>query len=192
MKSFLVFISVLFVAQAHAEVSKVTVKWLNPGVCSESCITDMAKQFGAMSGAAEVILNQGGGQVDIRWKPRVPFSYYPINTAMRMVGPSIHDIRVSVRGTIAHNSNTITLESLGDNTKFVLLGPVNPSMNQYTVVHNTDNRPLSEEARKKFLDAEKYFEVVEVEGPLLDPWRYQVLYLVVEKANAINLGSQPQ
>lgn len=192
MKTIIACICLLLSCSLQGEISKVTVKWKNPGICLDSCITDMAKHFGSMNGAAEVILNQGGGQVDIRWKPRIPFSYSPINTAMRMVGPSIHEMRVSVRGTVTHSSNTFILESLGDNTKFVLLGPVNPSMSQYTVVHNTDNRPLSEETRMRFLKAEKNFEVVEIEGPLLDPWRYQVLYLIVEKANAISLGSQPE
>lgn len=188
MKAFLLKI-LLVVApfQISAEIERVTVKWLNPTICSDSCINDMAKQFGAIAGAAEVVLDQGAGQADVRWKPRAPFNFNPINTAMRLVGPSIHDVRVKVRGTISHASSTITLESLGDNTRFILLGPVNPSMKQYTVVHNTDNRSLSDETKAKFLEAEKNFEVVEVEGPLLDPWRYQVLYLVVEKAEAISL-----
>lgn len=187
------FLAILTIAPlaCQGEISKATVKWLNPGSCQESCITDMAKQFSAMNGAAEVILNQGAGQVDIRWKPRVPFSYYPINTAMRLVGPAINEIRASVRGTISHSSKTFILESLGDNTKFVLLGPVIPSMSQYTVTHNTDNRPLPAELQARLLKAEKDFEVVEIEGPLLDPWRYQVLYLIVEKATAISLvGSE--
>lgn len=182
---------ILIALHGYAEVSQVTIKWLNPVICQQGCINDMAKQFGSMNGAAEVILNQGAGQVDIRWKPRVQFSYYPLNTAMRLVGPSIHDIHMKVRGTITHNSNTFTLESLGDNTRFLLLGPVEPNMNQYTVVHNTDNRPIPDDIKVKLLNAEKNFEVVEIEGPLMDPWRYQVLYLVIEKANFINLGSYP-
>jgi hypothetical protein len=174
----------------NAEISKVTVKWLNPIICQEGCVNEMTKQFGTMNGAAEVIINQGGGQVDIRWKPRTIFSFAPLNTAMRLVGPSINAVNVSVRGTVSHSGNTFTLDSLGDNTKFILLGPVNPNMKQYTVVHNTDNRPLPDDVKTKLLEAEKNFEIVQIDGPLLDPWRYQVLYLVVEKLEAISLGSQ--
>lgn len=174
-----------------AEISKVTVKWLNPTICQQGCVNDMAKQFEVMNGAAEAIINQGAGQVDIRWKPKSAFSFSPINTAMRMVGPSINTVNVVVRGTVAHSgSNTFTLESLGDNTRFFLLGPTNPNMTQYTVVHNTDNRPLSDETKAKLLKAEKDFEVVEIEGLLLDPWRYQSLFLVVEKLQAFSLTQQ--
>lgn len=190
-KTFTLFLTALSLT-LNAEISKVSVKWLNPSICQDGCVNDMAKQFGVMNGAAEVIINQGAGQVDIRWKPRTVFSYYQLNTAMRMVGPSINTITVSVRGTVSHSGNNFSLESLGDNTRFNLLGPVDPKMNQYTVTHNTDNRPISEDVRKKLLDAEKYFEVVEIEGPLLDPWRYQTLYLVTEKVNTISLGSNHQ
>lgn len=176
----------------HAEISKVSVKWLNPIICQDGCVKEMSKQFGTMNGAAEVIINQGNGQVDVRWKPRVAFSFAPINTAMRLVGPSINAVSVSVRGTVSHSGSTFVLDSLGDNTKFILLGPVDPSMTKYTVVHNTDNRPLSEEIKLKLLEAEKNFQVVQIDGPLLDPWRYQVLYLIVEKLEAISLGSQHQ
>lgn len=192
MKCLFSFFMCLTLFSLDAEISKVSVKWLNPTICAETCINDMAKQLGNMNGAAEIILDQGGGQADIRWKPKSPFSFAPINTAMRLVGPSINNVHISVRGVISHSGSTFTLESLGDNTRFLLIGPTTPSMHQYTVMHNTDNRPISNEMKARLLEAEKNFEIVEIDGPLLDPWRYPALYLIIEQARPISLGPQKE
>src|ERR1700722_11588708 len=80
----------------NAEIEYVIVKWL-PTACLGSCVQNIGQQLQAIPAAAEIIINQQQGQATIRWKPRVPFAYDYINTAMRLVGPSVQDVRVKVR-----------------------------------------------------------------------------------------------
>jgi hypothetical protein len=178
----------LFSLNLSAEISKVTVKW-GTGVCADSCIRDMQKQFSAINGVAELIINEQEAQIDLRWKPKTPFSFRPINSALRLIGPRIKDIRVSVRGVIRHDSQNVILESLGDNTEFILLGNITPSATDYVIQYNIENHALPQTVRQKFLESESNYEVVVIEGPLFEAIRSPPFYLIVEEAHSINLKS---
>ncbi len=164
-----------------AEIEYVVVKWL-PVACLGSCVQTIARQFQAVPGAAEIVVNQQQGQATIRWKPRVPFSYDYINSAMRLVGPTVQDVRIKVRGTIRSSASAVVLQSLGDETQFVLLGPTSGNINQFIPQNNIDSHVLSPQTRQNFLDGERDSTVVVVEGPLFEPQRMQGLYLIVQSA----------
>jgi len=169
-----------------AEISLITVKWL-PNVCLTPCVQSIVNQFLRMNGAAEFAMLQQQGQANIRWKPKAPFSVEYLNSAMRMAGPSIHDIRVKVRGTIVSNGSAVFLQSLGDNTQFLLLGPLTANVNQY-VQASFDLHKLSPESYATFLDAERASAVAIIEGPLFEPIRTMGLYLIVEQTTFERLG----
>ena len=177
-----------FFNQMYGEIEKITIKW-TANLCADSCIRDMYKQFGAVNGIAEKIINQQQGMAEFRWKPKSSFNFQMLDQAMRLVGPRIQDSRVRVRGTISHDASNVYLNSLGDNTRFILLGTPPASTTEYVIQYSAQTRGLPPETRKKFLDSENNFEVVVVEGPLFEPIRFTELYLIVERAESINLGS---
>jgi hypothetical protein len=166
----------------NAEIEYVKVKWL-PTACIGSCALTVNKYFVGMPGAAEVIVNQQQGQGTIRWKPLVPFTYDYINTALRLtgLGTKTSDTRLRVRGVILHSPNAVILQSLGDNTQFVLLSPAAGSITQYVPKNNIDAHRLAPELRQRLLDGERDFCVVTIEGPLFEPQRMAGLYLIVEQ-----------
>lgn len=184
----ILFTTLYLQATLQAEIERITVKWI-PTVCLAPCVQSIAQQFLRMSGAAEFRLDQAQGQGDIRWKPKAPFSVDYLNTAMRMAGPAIHDIRVKVRGTIVSTPSAILLQSLGDNTQFLLLSPTRGNVNQYIPTQSFDVHQLAPEVREKFIQAERTSTVAVVEGPLFEPIRTMGLYLIVEQASFDTLGA---
>lgn len=173
----------------QSEIEYVVVKWL-PTACQESCVRDLTQQLLTIPGVAEIAINGQQGQATLRWKPRMPFSYDYINTAMRLIGPAVQDVRMKVRGTIVHSPSAVILESIGDNTQFLLLSPTPANLTQYTPKSNIDTHVLAPDVRLNFLEGERDFTVVTVEGPLFEPQRMQGLYLIVQKASFNRLAQK--
>lgn len=168
-------------AHLNAEIEYVVIKWLPTG-CLPSCVQTIAQQLSTLYPVAEMILNQPQGQATLRWKPRAPFSYDYINTAMRMAGPTVKDVRMKVRGTVTVTNSAVILQSLGDDTQFILLSPTVGSLTQSVVQNSFDAHMLAPETRQKFIDGQRDSTVVTVEGPLFEPQRMQGLYLIVQQA----------
>lgn len=164
-----------------AEVQQLVIKW-NPVLCKQKCVQGLSDQFYNIKGVAAVEINQAAGQAQIRWKPEFPISFPPINTAMSMIGAAIEDIRVKVRGTIGHDVRTVSLISLGDNTRFLLLGSIMPQQSHFVTEFSPYNRPLDPQMRQKLLDAQANDLVATIEGPLFQPERSppNPLMLIVE------------
>src|ERR1700722_10027152 len=140
----LVFVlTILFFARASAEIVKVEVQW-QPGTCPMSCAQLLGTQFQKIPGVAEILMNQPGGHVELRWKPNFPFAYQQVKSAMQAAGPGIRDIRVKVRGTVHFDQQTASLVSVGDNTTFFLLGQLQAKQNQLAVYYNVESHPLSQ------------------------------------------------
>jgi hypothetical protein len=170
-----------------AEIERISVIW-NPQICLEPCVREITKQLRLVNGIAEIVINSQQGEADIRWKPKVPFSYDYIKTAFGIVGATIRDVRVQVRGTLAVSNSAIFLESLGDNTRFVLLGPAQQSFVKYVPQKNFETHPLSPEMQQQLLAAARESCVVVVKGPLLRP--LMGLYLVVEQLSINRLAAR--
>lgn len=164
-----------------ANVEWVIIRW-TPQICQYECQESLYKRFSAIRGVANVEIAGAEGRATLRWKPDERFSYGPIDVAMRMVGPSIRDIRVRVRGTITHQGATFHLISLGDNSIFELLGVPLPATRNDTVEQNSlFTRALDEQMRSKLLQVEKESQLVTVEGPLFEPWRSPSLRLAIQQ-----------
>ncbi len=163
-----------------AEVEQVTVKW-TPGLCITNCPQSLEKEFKKIKGVATISINQGSGQADLTWKPNEPFTYQLVSTAMRMIGLTIHDFRVRVKGTIRHDDHNVILVSIGDNTRFVLLGPITPSLHNQVIEHNVQNHPLAAGKRDQLLNAEMNNQIVTIEGPIFEGWKAPPLYLIAEQ-----------
>lgn len=162
-----------------AEVEEIVMKW-NALECLNVCIPTLTEQLQFIPNIDNLQINARAGTAVMRWKPNYFFSYEPFNLATRTVGIRIADFRMRVRGTINHQYDNYYLVSLGDNTSFLLLGPLRAEPGRYTIQHNIANHPLSPELRRKLLTAANNNLVVEIEGPLFEPLRY-LLMLVVEQ-----------
>lgn len=173
------YLSFTFVNAAHAEVSDVIITWTK-ATCQPGCDKLLSQQFGKIYGIETFDINRLAGQANIKWKPNLPFAYYPINAAMRMVGPHINSIRVKVRGKIQHSQGNVKLISEGDGTQFYLISAVNPAPNQYALTRSVYNRLLSLDVRQQLLDAETKKQMVIIDGPLFEPYRSPPLFLVIE------------
>jgi hypothetical protein len=162
-----------------AEISDITITW-RAAQCIGRCQKLLSEQFGKIYGVSKVDVNLAAGQANLKWKPNVAFSFYQINTAMRLVGPAISNIRLKVKGKIQADRGQVKLISEGDGTTFYLLNPITPSGTKYVITGSIYNRQLSPDVRKQLLDAAAKKQLVIVEGPLFEPYRSPPLYLVIE------------
>jgi len=166
----------------EAEITDVIVTW-RAASCRSGCDKLLMQQFGKVYGIYSTDINLNAGQANIKWKPNVAFSFQPLDTAMRLVGPHINNVRLKVRGNIRHDPKNVKLISEGDGTEFYLLSPVTPVANQYTPTTSIYNRELNPEVRDQLLDAEAKKLNVIIEGPLFQPYRSPPLQLVIERIN---------
>lgn len=171
--NFFIFLSL---PSLNAEVEEVTINWLNPVACQQSCISGLEKRFLTIQGVESVQMNQPNGLATLKWKPNVPFSFTPINWALRYVGVREQYVRVKVRGTInitktSVNSETYNLISNGDKTKFELINRINPNQNEYSPQYSTYNRTVSGDLQTSLQKAQKDKSVVVINGTLFEPQR---------------------
>lgn len=177
---FLTAVSLTVSTLLHAEIEKVVIKW-TPQLCTDSCVKGIYHYMKGVDSIAEIKVNKEAGQADIRWKPQASFSYFTVNQPMQMVGLYVKDMRLRVRGTIVQTKMNMKLISLGDNTSFTLLSPIQPSGVNMPQVNNPESHYLMPEVRQKLLDAEANHQVVTIEGPLFEGWRSPPLLLIVEQ-----------
>lgn len=171
-RTFLMFlVTFLMPHMAKAEISWVTVSW-TPGLCTSVCQQTLARRFGSLAGVADVSINPKLGTAKLYWKPNQPFDYSMLRGPASWVGIGIQDIHVKVRGTIKHNGNTFYLESVGDRTRFALLGPQSQDPTRMTMNNaNPASYPINRELRDRLLQAENNSELLSIEGPLFMYWR---------------------
>lgn len=162
-----------------ADVESVVLRW-TPETCIAGCGAIVQTNLEKMKGAASVSVSEAASQATILWKPDEKFSFVPINTQMRLAGPRVRDVRVKVRGTIKHSGQNVYLVSLGDNTRFELIGIPTPDPTGYVEESNIANRQLSQQTKDRLIATERSDQVVTVKGPLFQPTR-SPLRLVTER-----------
>lgn len=162
------------------EVEKVVLKW-RPGFCSETCLLQLKRRLSSMPFVAEMRFDAGQNQATLRWDPNRKFNYRLIDTTMRSVGVSLHEIYVTVRGTISHKKNVIYIDSLGDDTQFTLLSPISINAEGAAAEKSVQSHLLQPNTSLKLIQAEEVSKVVTIEGPLFEPHRAPPLYLVAER-----------
>lgn len=173
----------LIVGTLQAEIQQITVRWTSL-LCKDSCVKTLDKELRKIKGIEQFNIDPSSGQVSITWKANVPFQFTTINTAMHMVGLSMRDIRIKVRGNILPSGNQIYIVSEGDNTRFELMNPVTPNPNGQSHVYNYTTRTLSPELKKQLLDGYQAKQIATVEGPVFMPERMTVpTQIVVDHLN---------
>lgn len=164
------------VASLKAEIEEIVMSW-NALLCLNYCIPALQNQLSYIENLSDLQINSRAGTAVMRWKPNYPFSYEPFNLASRTIGIRISDFRVKVRGTIKHQQDNFYLVSIGDNSTFLLIGPIRAEPGRYIIKSNIASHPLSPDLRRQLQISSAKQEVVEIEGPLFEPQRF---WLVLE------------
>jgi hypothetical protein len=175
----LLFLCLLLHIQANAEIQDVTVMWRG-ALCDRRCVDSLYRLFKQIRPIASVTIDPQAGKAHMIYKPGSKFEFQPINYAMRRIGLSLRDIRVRIRGTISHTGDTLFINSLGDTTRFALIGFPEASRQRYVVPFSRYNRPLEADVKRALLFAEANHQLVTIEGPIFEPYGTDMI-LVVEK-----------
>ncbi|MEC7840465.1 MAG: hypothetical protein VX777_10545 [Chlamydiota bacterium] len=165
---------------SYSEIEKVVIKW-KPGFCSEACLVDLERRLNTISDIAEIKFQGAQNQVTIRWKPNKRFNYNTIDRTMRYVGVNIHEIFVTIRGTITHTSKEVMIQSIGDDTTFTILSPITIKPGDAAVEKNIQSHKLKLDTRNQLAEAEEANKIVKIEGPLFEPERSPPLYMIAER-----------
>jgi len=175
------FLIILVQGSIQAEIQNISLKW-TAGQCNNgSCSNIFSQQFARIQGVSEFNINLPQGQATLHWKPGFKFTYGPINTAMALVGLSLNDIHVTVKGTITHDAKgNFTLTSLGDGTIFVLMNPIKPAKDQYVEQFSPYNRSLTPELQTQLIAGQTEQKIATITGALFQPERSPPLQLVIE------------
>lgn len=175
-----------------AEVQQVVIKW-NPIPCKNECPKLLQERLQKAKGVSKVEVNQAEGFANIVWDKNIPFSFVPLNWALRFVGVREKYLRVKVRGKVRGSGVNYSITSEGDGTSFVLFNravPVDPP--QYVNLFNPSNRILSQDIIDKLEQAKKGNQTVVIDGPIFMPERSppDPLRLVVENIS-VDAPKQP-
>jgi hypothetical protein len=168
--------------ELQAEVEQVILTW-NPIPCNYACPKNLQDRLQKAKGVASVDMQASDGRAIMVWDTHIPFSFVPLNFALRYVGVREKSLRVKVSGYVHGSGANYSITSRGDNTNFVLFNravPANPP--QYNNLYNPTNRVLSKDQIAKLEDAKKGKQVVVIEGPIFMPERSppDPLQLVIE------------
>lgn len=174
----LFYLHLAFSSTLAAEIENVVIKW-NAALCQGYCETALANELDSIPDVASYRIDPYKGIADIQWKPNEQFSFGTLNLASRSIGFRITETRLKVRGTIAHDRENIYLVSIGDGTRFILLGALKTVPGQYAVRASRASYPLPIDWSERFLELEADNQIVAVEGLLIIPQTY-ILAISVE------------
>lgn len=166
-------------APLFGEIQMVTFNW-NAALCLDVCTPKLERELGSIKAITDLQINPQAGVAKMKWDPNYPFNFAPFNLATRSVGIRLNQIRVRVRGTIAHDVDNLYVISLGDGTRFQIAGPIQPITTGYTIRENIASHPVPLAMRERLLEAEANREITTIEGPLFEPFRYN-LTIVAEQ-----------
>lgn len=179
MKQLLLAIALTWTA-LHAEVLEVRIQW-TPQLCNDICARNLEKQFHRIYNVDEITMNHPAGQILLKYKPRGVYNFGPINTAMQMIGLTINDIHIKVRGHIKATDREVLLISDGDASVFFLMSPVRPDPGKYVENYNPATHQLTVQHRNQLIDAARSKQYVTISGPLFEPERAPPNYLIVQE-----------
>jgi hypothetical protein len=155
----------------QAEVEFIQIRW-NAFKCLDICTPLIEKNLNAIRNVTNVQINARSGVATMGWSPNYPFSYEPFRLASSAAGIHIDDMRIRIRGTIGHDFDNFYLVSIGDDSRYLLLGPISTVPGRYIPKYNMASYPLSRDTKEQLLEAEKNGLTVVISGPLYLPSRY--------------------
>lgn len=179
MVRFIFILNFIISLSLFAEVQEVSFTW-NAAICRDQCTPNLTRQLKQIRGVSSFTIDEHAGRASLVWNPNEQFSFGYLNMASRLVGFRIIDTRVVVRGTVTRIGDDFYLISLGDQTKFRLLGPLQTDPSRYTIKYNIANHPLPFNMRDKLIEAQRRLIVVTITGALFEPQRYDLMLVIVK------------
>lgn len=173
-----IFLLMIWGEIVYGEIETVEVKW-NAIKCMNICTPLIERNLIDIGTISNLQINERSGVAVMGWDPNQPFSFEPFRYAFSASGIRISDIRLRVRGTIAHDSDNFYLVSIGDGTRFTLVGPLYPERGRYIPL-NVASHPLLPKVKDQLLEAENNRFTVVISGPLYSP-NYPPNILVAEE-----------
>lgn len=164
----------------QSEILEVNLKWMPIG-CLDSCSRGLEQQFNRIPAVNSVRIYGPAGLAQLKWNPNRPFSFRSIEMAMAMIGVSLDEIDVVVRGTVTQEQRAWILTSSGDGSRFHLLGIPQQLSNRHVEQESPFNRELSSQEISQLQEAEKQQRTVTITGPLFHPETSPPLFLVISK-----------
>ncbi len=180
-------LTLLYFPLIYAEIELVQLEWDVP-FCDDGCAKLTQRYLEKIPEVAEVVVKKAAGQARLRWKPNVKYDYKPVNVAIHAAGPSVHQVRLVVRGTLEEKNDEWFLVSLGDNSRFRLLSVIHPNPREYNIRHSPYNRRLSKELREQLTKAKDEFRVVTITGPILRFYQFNPVDLIIENVKVWGLS----
>lgn len=165
-----------------AEVQSITLIW-NPLLCNPKCAAELVNRLKTTKGVDQVNVSQPSGRADVVWKKDAPFSFQPLNFAVRYVGMRIDLVHIRVRGRVVVSGKNFNLISEGDRTPFVLRGPIVPTVNNYTEQYNPESHPISLDLSSQLQDIARKNQIVVVDGVFFEPYRAPPNQIVIGTIN---------
>lgn len=167
----LLFACLIFVSFLNAEVEQVHLRW-DPIPCKKACPILLHERLQKAKGVASVEIDANSGHATMTWDEKIPFSFVPLNYALRYVGVREKDLRVKVSGTIYGSGANYFIKSRGDQTLFMLFNrAASEGPSNYVNLYNPTNRALSLELIAKLEEIKKANQIAIIEGPIFMPER---------------------
>jgi copper chaperone CopZ len=170
----------LLIFSAEAEILKVIVR-LRTENCNAGCFQLIKDNLKKVNGVTNVNISPASGSAELNWDPTRPFSYYAVNAALQKVGIGLINMGVKASGAIEQQGKNVILRSTPDNTKFILISPQTPNVNQYTPVTSPVLQGLSPDLKLSILEKSKPNKIVTIEGTIYRWYAPPPIYLVVER-----------
>lgn len=184
MKKLILSACLLTTCSLIAEIESVSLQWNNV-ICRSDCAELMDRELRKVKEVSNVGVSQTNGTATMQWKAQKPFSFPAIDSAIKKVGLHIQVVKVRVRGTISEKNKRFYIHSIGDKSKFNLLGaPENQAdKNRYIVQQSRFNRPLSDAQIEILRDAMQNDLIVTIEGPIYQPYQFPPLDIIIQSIN---------
>lgn len=184
----------VFFSFLNAEVEQVSLRW-DPIPCKKACPILLHDRLQKAKGVASVEINADSGNATMTWDKKIPFSFVPLNYALRYVGVREKELRVKVSGSISGSGASYFIKSRGDNTIFVLFNRAAPGgQSNYVTLYSATNRVLTPELITKLEDIKKSNQIAIIEGPIFMPERSppDPLRLVIDNISIEKKKEEPK
>ena len=151
-----------------AGVEEVQITW-NAFKCLATCAPLIERNLNSIGSVSDVRIDAQSGTAFMKWDSTTPFSYEPFRLAASAAGIRIRQMRIRVSGKITHEADQFYIHSDGDNSRFLLLGPIKTEPGRYIPNYNFETHPLTTQDQQKFFKAELNGSTVVISGPLYIP-----------------------
>lgn len=175
----LFFLFFLIVSPLHGEIQEITLRWDSKN-CSENCQMLLDKGLRRVSGVADLVIDGKEGVASLRWKPLAKLRFNDIILPLRSSNVHLTEIHVTVRGTVSRTGNKFSLNSIGDDTHFLLLGSLERKSPYPISSKNPDAYLVDPSTEKRLIESMLGYELITISGTILLPERSPPFYLVFD------------